>query len=204
KTMPSMPIKAMDLYPFRNEATFRPKPAEYPRALDLKVNSESGIYDVVALFNWGDEKEEKVIDIKEDLGIESETGYLVFDFWDHDLLGITGEMIREEIPTHGTKALIIREVTENPQLLATSRHLTAACSIQKMKWSAEEKSLTGISGTVPGDQYKLFIYVPDNYEFDKTQINAENVIHKTSTNNILEVGFTGKEEPVKWEIIFKN
>lgn len=204
KTMPSMPIRAMDLYPFKNNGTCCPKPEEFPRALDLKVNSGSGMYDVVALFNWGDEKAKKVLDIKEDLGLESETGYLVFDFWDQKLSETSGEMIREEVPAHGTKALIIRKATENPQLLATSRHLTAACSIQEMNWNSEEKSLTGTSKTVPGDQYTLFIYMPENFEFDKTRINAENITHKTHSNNILEVGFTGKEEPVKWEIVFKN
>jgi len=204
KTMPTMPVRAMDLYPFKTKPTCCPKPEEYPRALDLKVNSESGMYDVVALFNWGDEKAKKVLDIKEDLGLESETGYLVFDFWNSDLSEISDEMIREEIPAHGTKALIIRKVTENPQLMATSRHLTAAYSIQEMNWNGEEKSLTGTSKTVPGDQYTLFIYVPDNYEFDKTRINAENITHKNNSNNILEVSFTGKEEPVEWAIIFKN
>ena len=204
KTMPSMPIKAMDLYPFMSDAAFRPKPTEYPRALDLKVNAESGMYDVVALYNWDDEKAKKVLDVNKDLGLENETDYLVYDFWNHDLLKISDNIISEEVPAHGTKSLIIRKVTDNPQLLATSRHLTGAYSIQKMSWNGENKSLTGTSKTVPGDQYTLFIYVPDNYEFDKTEINAENINIKINSNNILEVSFTGAEEPIEWTVAFKD
>ncbi len=203
KTMPAMPIKAMDLYPFRTEPVCCAEPSEYPRALDLKVNSETGIYDVVALFNWEDEKMEKKLDLQQDLGLESGT-YLVFDFWDHRLLGTFSETIREEVPAHGTKTLIIRKVAEDPQLVATSRHLTAAYSIQEMYWKENEKSLSGISETVPGDTYTLYIHVPENYTFDESRINAENVTATTRPGNILEVSFTGRKEPVGWEVVFKS
>jgi len=203
KTMPAMPIRAMDLYPFKTEPAFCPAPETFPRALDLKVNAVSGMYDVVALYNWEDESDMKLLDLHEDLGLENETGYLVFDFWNKIFSGITGTTIQEEVPAHGTKALIIRKVSEVPQLLAASRHLTAAYSIQKMNWNMDTKSLSGISETVPGDLYILYIHVPEDYAFETTRINAENVTHTTQPGGMLEVGFTGQEEPVEWEILFK-
>jgi hypothetical protein len=202
RTMPAMPIKAMDLYPFRTDPVCCPEPEEFPRTFDLKVNSKSGIYDVVALYNWENEKKEKIIHLQQDLGLKNGTDYLVFDYWNNKLLGIYNEIIREKIPAHGTKALIIKKVTENPQLVATSRHLTAAYSILEMNWNTEDKFLSGISKTVTGDRYILFIYVPENYKYKKVEINAENVKTTILSDNILEVGFMGKEESVKWKIIF--
>ena len=201
--MPAMPIRAMDLYPFRTQPACCPVPETYPRALDLKVNAAQGMYDVVALYNWEDESAVKSLDLQEDLGLENGTSYLVFDFWDRELLGTAGTTIQEEVPAHGTKALIIKKVSEVPQLLATSRHLTAAYSIQEMRWNAEAKSLTGTSETVPGNLYTLYLHVPEDYAFETTRINAENVIHKVRSGGILEVSFAGREAPVEWEVVFQ-
>jgi hypothetical protein len=203
KTLPTMPIKAMDLYPFRCEPIRFPEPTEYPRALDLKVNSKSGIYDVVALYNWDDEDAVKIIRFHEDLGLERDTEYLVFDFWDRKFLGRFKGTIREAVPPHGTRALIIRKASTSPQLLATSRHLTAACSIQAMTWNAQEECLSGTSLTVPGNQYTLFFYVPEGYGFDEALIDNDEVHAQVDATGLLEVGFVGRNEPVNWEIQFK-
>ncbi|MFW5944059.1 MAG: alpha-galactosidase [Bacteroidota bacterium] len=203
KTLPAMPIRAMDLYPFKADPVSSPKPKEFPRALDLKVNSEAGIYDVVALYNWSNKPTEKVLDLQEDLGLKSETSYLVFDFWNQKLSGTSSIMLKEEVPAHGTKALIVKEVNERPQLLATSRHLTCAYSINKLNWDEEQKALTGTSQTVPGEPYTLFIHIPENYEFDHMKIDAKNASHQIQSNGIVEVAFGGQEKPTDWKIVFK-
>jgi hypothetical protein len=203
ETMPVMPIRAMDLYPFRTRPTCCPQPDTFPKALDLKVNASTGMYDVVALYNWENVKIMKSLNFREDLGLEGESSYLVFDFWNKKLLGIFTDMIEEEVQAHGTRALIIRKVTVEPQLMAVSRHLTAAYSIRDMQWNAGTKSISGISETVPGDTYSLYIYVPEDYRFETARINARNVKNKTGSDGLLEVSFTGQKEPVKWEIVFK-
>jgi hypothetical protein len=203
KTLPTMPIKAMDLYPFKSEPIRFPEPTEYPRALDLKVNSKSGLYDVVAVYNWEDEEAVKTIHLHEDLGLDRSTEYLVFDFWNRKFLGRFKDSVRESVPPHGTKALIIRKAGTIPQLLATSRHLTAAYSIQEMNWDMQQKCLSGISLTVPGDQYMLFFYVPEGYKFDEALVATNEVLAQVDTNGLLEVGFVGQGEPVNWEISFK-
>ena len=202
ETMPSMPIRAMDLYPFKCEPTCSPKPKKYPRAMDLKISSASGVYDVVALYNWKDEKSEKVLDLQEDLGLKNNTQYLVFDFWGKKLVGTSTLMIKQEIPAHGTKALIVKEVSEQPQLLATSRHLTAAYSLLEMEWDNQENTLTGTSQTVPGDPYSLYIHIPEDYEFETAEVQADDYSHRIKPGGMLQVSFTGKEEPVEWQLIF--
>jgi hypothetical protein len=203
ETMPAMPIRAMDLFPFRTRPACCPRPETFPRALDLKVNAVPGMYDVVALYNWEDESAVQSLDLREDLGLENETAYLVFDFWNRKLSGITRTTIQEEVPAHGTKALIIKKVSEVPQLLATSRHLTAAYGIREIRWNKEAGSLEGSSETVPGDLYTMYIHVPEDYTFETARINAQNVTHTVHSDGILEVSFTGQEAPVEWEILFQ-
>lgn len=203
KTMPTMPIRAMDLYPFKTDPVCCPEPTEFPRAMDLKVNSIAGMYDVVAVYNWNDKPMEKVLDLQEDLGLQTETDYLVFDFWNQKLSGTSSVRIKEVVPAHGTKALIVKEVSETPQLLATSRHLTCAYSIQELNWDEEEMSLSGTSKTVPGDQYTLFIHVPDEYKFDHTEIESNNASHQIKSNGMIEVAFSGEETPTDWKIVFR-
>ena len=171
--------------------------------MDLKISSVSGVYDVVALYNWNDTKSEKVLDLQEDLGLKNNTQYLVFDFWDKKLEGTSTLMIKQEVPAHGTKALIVKEVSDKPQLLATSRHLTAAYSLLEMEWDNQENTLSGTSQTVPGDTYTLYIHIPDDYEFVAAEVQAEDYTHSLKPGGMLQVSFTGKEEPVEWQLSFK-
>lgn len=204
KTMPAMPIKAMDLYPFRSKPTCCPTPSSFPRALDLKVNSVSGMYDVVALYNWSDIDSTETLVLHEDLGLETGKTYLAFDFWNQKLLDVTAGRIKETIPAHGTKAIIIREISGTPQLIATSRHLTAAFSINELKWDSGEKTLSGMSKTVPGDPYSLYLYVPGNMKVVKTNAGVAEVKSQSNTGHLFSVTFAGNTEPVKWAVSFSE
>ena len=204
QTMPAMPIRAMDLYPFRLEPKCCPEPKEYPRALDLKVNSSAGTYDVVALYNWNDEEMAQSLDLAEDLGLDTTFEYLVFDFWSKKLLNSVTKILTETIPAHGTKALIIRKKADQPQLLATSRHLTAAYSIKSLEWDCGELTLSGSSQTVPGDIYTMYIHLPENMEVAELESDSGDISHSVTADGILEVSFTGTADPVAWEIEFEN
>lgn len=203
QTMPAMPIRAMNLYPFRVEPRCCPEPKEYPRALDLKVNSVAGIYDVVALYNWNDEEMAKSLNLAEDLGLDTTSEYLVFDFWEKILLNSVTKTLTETVSAHGTKALIIKKSADDrPQLLATSRHLTCAYSIESLNWNSTERTLTGSSITVPGDTYTMYIHLPENIELAKVTSNSENIRHSITADRILQVSFPGTEKPVAWKIAF--
>jgi len=204
KTMPAMPIHAMDLYPFKTKAQCCPKPSEYPRALDLKVNAVSGTYDVVALYNWSEKDSIETLALHEDLGLEMNKSYLAFDFWNKKLLNVLHDSIKETIPGHGTKAIIIREIIEIPQLIATSRHLTTAESLESLKWDSGKKTLLGVSKTVPGDSYSLYIYLPENMKVLKVDANAEDVKSEPVAGQLLKITFSGKNVPVEWSVVFQG
>ena len=109
---------------------------------------------------------------------------------------------QEEIPKHGTKAMIIRPSLKQPQLLATSRHLTAAYSILELKWDPDELQLSGVSKTVPGDIYDLYFFIPDNINANQVTVSAENMEKKLLDEHLLQVSFQGRETPVEWSLKF--
>jgi len=202
QTMPAMPIRAMDLYSFRGEPRCCPEPKEYPRALDLKVNSAAGIYDVVALYNWEDEEKEKCLNLSADLGLDTESDYLVFDFWGRKLLGKVKSKLSATIPAHGTKALIIKKCSEQPQLLATSRHLTSAFSIKKLNWDSSHLTLKGSSITVPGDVYTMYIHIPEGMNVVDVKGNIDDINYITTDDGLMHLSCIGRKDPVQWEVRF--
>ncbi len=207
KTMPSMPIKAMDLYPYKTPAKCCPKPKSFPKALDLKIRAATGQYDVVALYNWADADTLKTLDLRSDLGLAEDTGYIAFDFWNAKLTSVKGNRIAEPVPAHGTLALIIRPETGRPQVMATSRHITAAQSIKHCEWDKKANTLSGLSETVPGDKYILYLYVPDNFKTKNIKVDASGrsiTVHQPEPNLISVEFDAAGDSALTWKIHFKE
>jgi len=203
KTMPAMPIKAMDLYPYKTKPKCCPVPKSFPKALDLKINSLSGQYDVVSMYNWADVDTVRALDLYSDLGLEADGDYVAFDFWNSKLINLKGNKIEEEVPMHGTKAIIIRPALGHPQLMATSRHLTAAYSIKYYKWDDNTKTMNGKSDVVVGDEYSLYIYVTDGFSIENIKINTSTEASvKQLEPNLIAVSFNPTESSINWTIHF--
>jgi hypothetical protein len=213
KTIPTVPIVPIDLYPYKIKSGKRngvvwccPQVSEFPRAIDLKVSAASGTYDVVAVFNWADKEETKAIDLGKDLGLDTDRDYLIFDFWNQKLKGIAKDKIESSIPAHGTSACIVRPVLDRPQLLATSRHITGTVSIKKLDWDSAKSALSGVSESVAEAPYSVFIHVPEGRNISRVEADVEILFHKI-VDNVLEVkfaGFPGKEglHTINWTVTF--
>ncbi|MCP2619997.1 hypothetical protein NLC35_01980 [Candidatus Aminicenantes bacterium AC-334-K16] len=214
KTMPTTPIKPVDLYPFRILKNKRngvvwccPQVKEFPRAIDLKVNGVAGDYDVLALFNWKDEAAEQSFSLEE-LGLDPEKEYHLFNFWEEKYEGTTSNTFTALIPPHGTLVLIIKEVKPYPQLLSTSRHITSTISLNKLNWNPDSLTLNGTSSVVSGDTYSLFIWKPSNLQVTKVEANTEVLFHREEENGLLEVKFSSNlpegAAHLTWNVIFKS
>ncbi|MEJ2637703.1 MAG: alpha-galactosidase, partial [Calditrichia bacterium] len=146
KTIPTLPIFPIDLFG-RSRS-----PEHYPEIMDLKVNQPSGIYDVIAVTNWTNEQTTRKVGISSELSLNSGDGYLVFDNWKETLVGRFDSEFQTVLSPHGTGVFTIRRQENHPQLLATNRHISGAVSIRKTAWNASDRTLSGISETVPGAQ----------------------------------------------------
>jgi len=146
--------------------------------------------------------------LKDDLGLDTDKEYLVFDFWSQNLKEITGNVITASIPAHGTRVFIIKPVLPRPQLVATSRHITCAVSLKKLNWNSEQEVLSGLSEVIPGDDYSLFIHVPEGKTASDIKAGPE-ILYSQLTGSILEVKISGHLEAesdnvVEWSVKFSS
>jgi hypothetical protein len=213
-TLPTMPILPIDLFSRGTDAkwdTFKHTTPDdyihnYPEVLDVKVNAQSGVYDVVALTNWRSWTTHRELSFADKLGVDPEASYVVFDFWAQKLLGVFKGKMAVTIEPHDTRVLLIHPLENHPQLVGTSRHITGAYSIQGMEWDGAQNRLRGTSETVSGDAYTLWVYVPKGVSISqvgaRTKGNAEVPVQHELSGNSLRMTFAGQPEPVQWEVAF--
>jgi hypothetical protein len=135
------------------------------------------------------------------LGLRPNASYVAFDYWDRKLLGTFRGGIDVVIEPHDTRVLLIHELSDRPQLLGVSRHITGAWSIVRLFWKGD--SLRGTSWTVPGDPYTLWVHVPEGFRVSGAQAAGVPARHSQS-GELLTVDFAGLQQPVDWGITFQK
>jgi hypothetical protein len=215
-TLPTMPIFPIDLF---SRGTDMPMwdifkhttPDDYihnyPEILDLKVNAPAGVYDVAAVTNWRSWTTTRPLAFADKLGLSMQSSYVVFDFWSQKLLGVFKGKMDVTVEPHDTRVLLIHPLLPRPQLVGTSRHISGAYSIQNAAWDGVKSRLHGTSETVPGDDYTLWLYVPQGVTVARVHALAANQEIRARhelTGNSLRVSFPGQREAVSWEVVFSG
>ena len=77
-----------------------------------------------------------------------------------------------------------------------------------LQWNEAENTLEGLSASIPGDTYDLFIYVPDGFDIAKltATVGKNKIIQvkKEMAGNALKLSFQGQPVQVKWQIQFNQ
>lgn len=125
----------------------------------LLTDESSGIRrDIVAVFNWDEEKAAPVDYSLEKLGLDRMQRYVGFDYWDNTFVKPFSGRLTAELPAAACKVISIRTVSNVPQVISTSRHITQGIiDIKKESWNAVSEILEGTSLVVAGDPYELRI-----------------------------------------------
>jgi hypothetical protein len=116
--------------------------------------------DVVALYNW--DSEEKMIEYPMGkIGLDSKRSYQAFDFWANRLLPQIEGVFRVSVPAQSCRILALRQASDQPQLLSTSRHVTQGIvDVLEEKWDQATMVLQGTSRIVANDPYELRVSLP--------------------------------------------
>jgi alpha-galactosidase len=105
-----------------------------------------------------------------DLGLDPAREYFVFEFWSRRLVGsFSGGFAPGALdPRYRSQAFVIRERRPHPQLIATSRHVTAGgVDLEDVRWDGAV--LSGRSRGVAGDPYILYLTEPEGAVFEKLE-----------------------------------
>jgi hypothetical protein len=125
--------------------------------------------DIVAFYNW-DEEPAEISATPERIGLPPAQEYVAFDFWANEFVPAFSDRVAASLPGHSSRILAVRPVSENPQLLSTSRHVTQGIvDVTGEQWNAQKSQLSAVSAVVANDTYELRVVVP----------SVENMWHAT-------------------------
>ena len=146
-------------------------------------------YNIVALFNWEDEA--KTISFSsEELGLQNEGKYLLFEFWTQKSYGTITEGFAMEIPAHSVRLLAMHHLKDIPQWISSDRHVTQnALELKEYKWIKESRTLEGKIGLISSFPLTMRLYVPPNFSLSGAECNDVECATRKEENNILAVTF---------------
>ena len=129
---------------------------------------------IVGLFNWSEDSADEIVYDLDKLGLDSEKTYVGFEFWANEFIEPIQGRLQRTIAPASCQVLAVREVSDHPQLLSTSRHITQGLiDVVDEKWDPAMKTLSGVSSVVGNDPYELRIAIPTsgNWRIDDVNID---------------------------------
>ena len=136
-----------------------PEP-DYPKVFHLKISREWDEWDLLAVFNYGDEQLVKRVE-QEALGLDVFGEYAVWDFWNERYEGIFSGAIELTVPAHSVRLLRLARLREHPWLLSTDMHLRQGdAEIADCRWDSQAMTLSLRATRRPGEKGTAFILVP--------------------------------------------
>lgn len=150
-------------------------------------------------------EKEKEIRLGE-LGLEQGTPYLLYEFWSDTFLGTVTEKIvfDKPDPRYNCQLFCIRPAQPNPQVLATSRHISCgAADLSDVAW--KDGVLSGISRTVASDTYTLLVYEPAGYAAPSVTTTGGNIISQTTKENVRRINMLSSDSAlISWKIDYSS
>jgi hypothetical protein len=124
------------------------------------ADARGGRRDVVALYNWG-QQQETVAASAQRIGLPAAKQYVGFDFWTNKFVPPFEGEVKSTLPPGSCRVLAIRPVSDHPQLISTSRHITQGMvDVTGEAWDPASRTLSATSKVVANDPYELRIVVP--------------------------------------------
>jgi len=142
----------------------------------------------------------------EELGLDGDTEYYVFEFWSKKLVGsFTGGFSPGRIDRRfNCQLFCIRERLDRPQVMATSRHITCGgYDLEDVRW--ENYVLSGKSRIVADDPYILYVTEPAGFSLKKASFNGEEIREIERKGSLAQISFLPAESmTLKWKLEYKK
>jgi hypothetical protein len=130
-----------------------------PRIWLLTDSRGSNRHDIIGLFNWEPNEPAQIQCSLERIGLPaSRGGYVGFDYWADQFVEPLGRNLETTLPPAGCRVLAVRPLTNAPQVISTSRHITQGLvDLTDERWDSGTSTLSGVSRVASGDAYELRI-----------------------------------------------
>jgi hypothetical protein len=170
---------------------------------------ESPFYEV-GLFNWDAERSTHIEETYQRIGLPAAERYVTFDYWENKFGMMEGDTLRSTLEPASCRILAIRPMSDRPQLISTSRHITqGVVDVAEESWDVREKKLVGVSRVVAGDTYELRIAKPARGEWKLTSVICRERVAENWTVDREPLGWRVRIEPdstaeLEWQLWFHN
>jgi hypothetical protein len=184
QTLPVADVRPVSLYPY-----FSMLPI-----WNLQVQSRwMDNYNVVALFNWEDEVKE-ISFTTEELGIQNEEKYLVYEFWKQKSYGIMLNRFAMEVPAHSVRLLAIHRLKDVPQWISSDRHITQnGLELKNFQWNNQNRTLEGEIELIGSFPLIMWLHVPLSFSLSEVDCDGAQCKVKEEENDILAVYFKSEK-----------
>lgn len=147
---------------------------------------------------------EKYIPFKQ-LGLNPQKKYIIFDFWHKSVKGVfeTGFNPGSIDSVFNCQLFCIREKLNHPQLIATNRHISCgAMEIDTLHWN--DNNLSGISRLPTDYSYVIYLYEPDNANYQSFHCDGATFIGTSVAGNLRQIEMkTAGFGSVHWKISYR-
>ena len=178
---------------------------DIPSVWHIKPKNSADSWDVVGLFNFNDKTESRGVRF-EQLGLDPNAEYAVFEFWEEKFIGLLKTGIDLNLPPESSRILSIRKVTAKPQIIGTDMHvLQGFHELKELRWDENKSALSGKFHRMPGLHSKVFFLVPNGFtpkfEFPLTP-NSARLTHVAGNVWMQEIDFQTSD--FSWTIPFEK
>ena len=111
--LPVVDTRPMCLYPIN----------ELLPVWNLAVKTPYQAWNVVALFNWGEERQKIPVSFEE-LGLDADGEYALYETWEEKWLGYAKGGFSVDVPPHAVRLVAVHPRSDRPILLSSDRHIT--------------------------------------------------------------------------------
>ena len=169
QVLPVSDVHPLDLVPV----------ADLKPVWDLKIRRPFATWDVVSVFNWGDQPREFRVPFAA-LGLDENKTYLLWEFWNGKLVGAQRGNMEARVEPRSNLLLAVHELLQRPQFLSTDRHLAqGAVELGDLGWNQDRCELALGLKMVGDDPLTVFVHVPVAYAF-RTASASGAIVEKTS------------------------
>jgi hypothetical protein len=177
----------------------------------LTDSREATRKDIIGLYNWNTVEAANISYPLDRIGLPPATQYVGFDFWADRFLPPFSGTISGLLPAGGCRIVSIRPVSDVPQVISTSRHVTqGVIDLSQERWDSAQKTLRGVSALIARDPYEVRIVVPVGARsWRVTRVTAEGTLSQppvsfTQDGPCIRVRIDSTDsQPVNWAVAFE-
>ena len=174
---------------------------DYPKVFHLRIEKDWDAWDILALFNYGDEPLMQSVPFDR-IGLGSDEEVVVWEFWNEQYMGTVTGSLTVTLPPRSARVYRLSSKRSHPWILSTDMHvLQGKAEVLDVAWDSE-KMILNIRATRPeGETGNLFVVAPKGLRVVNPQGNW---IAKDAHDEVLVIRRPLRfgAEPVVWTLRF--